>query len=248
MAIIRIPIEELVNVDIIGFDVDGCIVDSTSLIHVAFNIYAGKYGEELSFEFVKKNIMPGTPEEMVSTFQRYLRERGKDLDGSLEDEIERWKTAYKDCDMMPAVFPGAVEMLYWAKQRGKHVPLISSAYRIEVDRNTEAIESERKRLGIEGELYDCTVAYEDIQLEGRPAEPKPNLYPMIVAHERMDLPPGEYRCAFVGDSGSDMAFARELHGRAIFLETNTTEANIEHRPDIICANIGELYQMVKDLG
>ena len=253
---------------IIGFDVDGVLIDSFIPVHLAFQLYADRYGlaPQITTEYVKKYCMVGTPRHIVSNFlnnfRSHLEEHGVDVDlllgDKLAEEASYWESSYQEISTDPLANEDAIQVLVYLRKLGYIIPLITSRTKTEITKNLQILEKKYRELLKVGKvdqvdsLYDIAICWNDVEPYGKPQPRSMELAIArlrdtgIIAVEETLILSG---IIFVGDGASDMEFAKNIAGFGFYIESITPfMGESDYAPDITFHNMAHLKESLQYLG
>jgi HAD superfamily hydrolase (TIGR01509 family) len=179
------------------FDVDGTLVDTNDL-HTASWVEAfRRFGHEIPFETVRRQMGKGGDQLMPAVLPREVVERqGKEIETHRGDLFKR------DYLLKAKAFPGVPALLRRVREAGQRVVLASSSKADEVERYKEIA-------GIAG-LTDAETTKDDAER----SKPSPDIFQ--AALDRVaPIPPAD--AVVVGDSPFDAEAAAKLGLRAVGL-------------------------------
>jgi HAD superfamily hydrolase (TIGR01509 family) len=203
-------------------DIDGTLVDSVDLHARAWQEAFAKFGHDIPFHAIRKQIGKGG-DQLLPVF--LSKEEIEQIGKALEDyRAQLFKTKY-----LPQVkpFPKVRELLQRLKQNGKQIALASSAKNDEVDIY--------KRIAHIEDLVEEQTSADDVER----SKPHPDIFQ--AALERLkDVSPSE--AVAVGDSPYDAIAAGKLGVATIgVLSGGFPEADLRQ------AGCREIYQDCADL-
>ena len=179
------------------FDVDGTLVDTNDL-HTASWVEAfRRFGHEIPFETVRRQMGKGGDQLMPAVLPREAVERqGKEIEAYRGDLFKR--------DYLPKAkaFPGVPALLRRVREAGQRVVLASSSKADEVERYKEIA-------GI-ADLIDGETTKDDAEH----SKPSPDIFRAALGRIA-PIPPGD--AVAVGDSPFDAEAAAKLGLRAVGL-------------------------------
>lgn len=188
------------KVKAIIFDVDGVLVDTEALVSRAAARLFGEMGAVVSPDVFLEHVGSGP--------ERYLRipAEAVGLELNLEAAVERLDALFLE-EAVAGVprFPGAEDLLVWAREQGLKRGVATSAHRAKLERNLKAFDLHDGKL-------DAVVSCEQVSHN----KPAPDIY--LCCAERLGLRPEE--CLVVEDAvnGIEAALAA---GMRCFAVANT---------------------------
>jgi len=214
-----------IGFDIVGFDLDGTLVDSSADLAAAVNHTLGTIGlPPHEVDEIKRFVGKGT---------RVMLERALKASGDYSDERLARLTPvlmdyYQDhlCDRT-ALYAGAMEAMESLRERGVRLAVCTNKY----ERFTLPI---LRELGIDG-LFDAVISGDSV---GR-AKPHPE--PLLAMTERA----GGGRCVFLGDTSNDIDGARNAGLASIAVSFGFVDATHELGADAILHRFEDLVPMLE---
>src|SRR5687767_11894566 len=115
-------------IEAVIFDIDGTIVDSVNLHAKAWKVAFEKFGKEVSFEAIRRQIGKGSDQLLPVFFSR------QELD-KFGDELDSYRSELFKKEYLPHVkaFPRVRELFERIRQDGKRIALASSAKEDELE-------------------------------------------------------------------------------------------------------------------
>ncbi len=204
------------------FDVDGTLVDSNDLHVEAWREAFRRYGKEVSFEDLHRQMGKGGDQLMpVFLSEAELEEFGEELEGR---RVELFKSEY-----LPRVkaFPRVRELFERIKADGLLIALASSA-------KEEELEQHKKSMGVE-DLLEASTSADDAER----SKPHPDIFRAALAGLK-GVAPAE--AVVVGDTPYDVQAAAKAGMRAVgLLSGGFTEGVLRE------AGAVAVYRAVSDL-
>ncbi len=177
------------------FDIDGTLVDSVDLHADAWKVTFEKYGKQIDFTDVRRQIGKGSDQLLPIFFS-------KNELNMFGEEMEKYRSDLFKRDYLPRIksFPNTRELFERIKQDGKHIVLASSAKK-------EELETYKKIVRIEDLLQGETSA-DDVEK----SKPFPDIF--AAARKELGNPPVE-DIIVVGDTPYDAEAAGKINLRTI---------------------------------
>jgi HAD superfamily hydrolase (TIGR01509 family) len=196
------------------FDWDGTLVDSAQRTYGCYVKVFSAYGIEFDRAAFERTYSP----DWYRTYEEVglAREHWPEADA-------RWISCY---ETEPSrLLPGASEALARLARAGFAQGLVSSGDGSRVRREIRALGLDR---------YFAAVV-----CGGETARRKPDPEPLLLALERLDVPPAA--AAYVGDSPEDVAMARSAGSFAVGIPGGfpNREALVASRPDVLAPSLEE---------
>ena len=214
-----------ISFDIVGFDLDGTLVDSSVDLAAAVNHTLGTIGlPPHEVDEIKRFVGKGTRvmlERALKASGDYSRERLDALTPVLMNFYQQHL-----CDHT-APYPGALEAIETLRERGVRVAVCTNKF----ERFTTPI---LRELGFEG-LFDAVISGDSV---GRA---KPNPEPLLAMAERA----GGGSCVFLGDTSNDIDGARSAGFASIAVSFGFIDATEELGADAILHRFDELVPMLE---
>ena len=211
------------------FDLDGTLVNSLDDLADSANYALSKLGYEVH-ETEKYKYFVG--DGMIKLMERVLPENKRtkqNIDEIFNVFIQYYKEHY--CDKTYA-YDGIKDLLIKLKNDGFKIAVISNKLH---NMTLTVVEK------IFENIFDCVYG----KMEGYPPKPDARLTNCLI--EKLGVKNGE--CAVVGDSGMDMAVARNAKciGIGVLWGFRKKEELLENGADYIAQNAVELYDIIKGL-
>ena len=179
------------------FDVDGTLVDSVDLHAEAWRVAFGRFGKNVSFEEVRKQIGKGG-DQLLPVFlsQQDMEKFGKELDRYRSDLFKR--------DYLPRVkpFPRVRQLFERIRHEGKRIALASSAKEDEL--------TAYKKIAAVEDLIDAETSSDDAEK----SKPYPDIFHAALSALGDVAPDGVLS---VGDTPYDAQAAAQAQLRTIGL-------------------------------
>lgn len=210
------------------FDIDGTLVDTVELIVRALDHTFRKHlGVQISRDELRRTI--GLPLHQQVRLFDHLVGFVPDHRAMEADEI----AYYESHKHLERVIPEAVEALREARRAGWRIGLVTS-------KNRQELETFLPRLNVDG-WVDTVVSSSDV------ARPKPAPDSVLVALERLGVPPDE--AVFVGDTVYDIQCARAAGVRVIAVGwgAHPPEMLRAHAPDWWVEEPAQLRELIRSL-
>jgi HAD superfamily hydrolase (TIGR01549 family) len=192
------------------FDWDGTLVDSAQRTYRCYERVFSAYGIAFDPAAFERTYSP----DWYRTYEDVglAREHWKEADA-------RWISCYEA--EVSRLVPGALEALERLRSRGLAQGLVSSGDGARVRREVAALDL--------GRFFGAVVC------GGETARRKPDPEPLLLALERLGLPPVE--TAYVGDSPEDVVMAKSAGAFAVGVPGGfpNREALAASRPDVLAA-------------
>lgn len=208
---------------IVGFDLDGTLIQSERLIID-------------SFKHTFKTLRP----ELEITEQQYHEFLGftlKDTFSKYDEDYEKYITVYrefnlKNHDACIELYDGAFELLQKLKQDGYKVAVISS-------KKTDLVKHALKLKNI-AQFVDCVVGYDDVTLH------KPDPQPLKKACEILNESHDAF--IYIGDSEQDILSAKNLGAFSIgvLFDPYRKEAMLKMNADALVNELSQCYNIIKE--
>ena len=188
------------------FDIDGTLIDSVDLHAKAWQEALAKFGHEVGFAEVRRQIGKGG-DKLIPVFlsQPEQADHGKELEAC---RSRRFETAY-----LPLVrpFSAVPQLLQRVRQAGLKIAIVSSAKKAELDTYLDIAEA--------ADLVDVTTSSDDVE------QSKPALDAFLVALARLGVAADE--AIAIGDTPYDAAAAGKARIRTVgVLSGGFTEADL----------------------
>lgn len=172
------------------FDLDGTLLDTIPDIAFALNRALDQCGLPTHTEEACKSFVGGGIREAVT--KAAPPDAGTE---TIERVLEAYHAYYPDhCTVRTALYPGVPELLEGLTARGAALGILSNKTEKPARRIAETY--------FPGISFRCVFG----RIDGCPLKPDPRAAGRVL--EALGLPPEEI--AYVGDSGTDMAFARAV--------------------------------------
>ncbi len=207
------------------FDLDGTLIDSIGLLL-----------ECAEFAFEGRNPAP-TREQWVAGIGTPLRTQLAEwaVDDADADALVAKYREYQDrhLERLTTPYPGALDVLAWARAAGHATGLVTSKGRIMTTRSLAHV-------GL-ADAFDTVVTYEETTRH------KPLADPVLLALDRLGIP--VERALFVGDSPHDMFSGRAAGTRTAAATWGpfTREELAPAQPTIWLGSLGELPGALAEL-
>jgi HAD superfamily hydrolase (TIGR01549 family) len=179
------------------FDIDGTIVDSVDLHTKAWKMAFEKFGKEISFVAIRRQIGKGTDQLLPVFFSR------EELD-QFGDELNSYRSEVFKREYLPKVkaFPNVRELFERIKQDGKQIALASSAKEDEL--------TEYKKIAQIDDLVEAETSSGDVEK----SKPYPDIF--AAALEQLgNIAPDQVIA--IGDTPYDAQAAGKINVRVIGL-------------------------------
>ncbi len=158
--------------------------------------------------FLRHDLAPPTPEQVRATIGLSLGRCFERLRPALSPEdVERWVLDYREqyAELGPKLtrlFPGARELLRRARAAGLKTAIASNKGEVLLRKLLERLELLDHLDAVAGEA------------PGRPRKPDPSMFHELLGPALPGVSPGE--CLVLGDTATDLRFARNLGAVACF--------------------------------
>ena len=179
------------------FDIDGTIVDSVNLHTKAWKMAFAKFGKEMSFVAIRRQIGKGADQLLPVFFSR------EELD-QFGDELDSYRSALFKREYLPKVkaFPNVRELFQRIKHDGKQIALASSAKEDEL--------KEYKKIAQIDDLIESETSSGDVEK----SKPYPDIF--AAALEQLgNIAPDQVIA--IGDTPYDAQAAGKINVRVIGL-------------------------------
>ncbi len=210
----------------IVFDMDGVLTDSEPVINTAAIAGLKEFGAEAKPEDFHPFVGMGEDRYIGGVAEKH----------GLVYVPEMKRRVYEIyLDILPGMirpFPGVHELLARLRERGLPLAVASSADRVKVEANLEAI-------GVDLAWFAAVVVGEDVTNK----KPAPDSF--LCAAEKMDVPPGQ--CCVVEDAVSGVLAAKAAGMRCVAVEQSFAARVLRPAgPDVIREGIRDIT--LADLG
>lgn len=189
--------------DIVLFDLDGTLIDTTDLI---YRSYQHAFRTVLGTDMSREELFLGFGRPLPEAFAAVLAHRGVALPPAdqvaLVDRLVRVYRAFnrENHDRLAREFPGAPAVLAELRRRGYRVGLVTSKSR-------DIAEQGLRLVGLDGS-FDVAIFAEDSVFH------KPHPDPILAALDRLGRRDRPTSAVYVGDSTHDLLAARAAGTRS----------------------------------
>jgi len=183
-------------IEAVIFDIDGTIIDSVPLHIQAWNLTFQKFGKDVPFEAIRRQIGKGADELLPVFFS-------KDELRRFRKELESYRSELFKREYLPKVkvFPKVRELFERIKQDGKQIALASMAKQDELE--------VYKKIARIDDLIDTVACSEEV----KKSKPHPDI--CAAAVEKLGIPSDQVIA--VGDTPYDAEAADKINLRIIGL-------------------------------
>ena len=201
------------------FDMDGVLADSEQIICAA----AMQMFAELGVKVHRKDFLPfvGAGEN------RYIGGVAEKYGVAVDIPTAKARTYAIYLDLVPrqlAMFPGADALVLQCKAAGLRIAVASSADRIKIDANLDAI-------GLPPAQWDALVSGEELTR----LKPAPDIF--LEASRRLGVSP--MQCTVVEDAVNGVQAAKAAGMRCVAVETSFSKEELR-QADCVCSRIGDI--------